>query len=226
MPIKHANGRIVVKVWMEEKNFHTFEGGQVIRLERKYDNFDRKYTQPIQGEVMSCDHIPSGAKIVFHHNSLHDSNRIFNYTPLSGNDIASEVQYYSIPELEAYLWKVEGEDWQPVKGFATGLRVYEPYKGILHGIPPKLIKDTLLITSGLLKGKVVMTVKAADYELIFQDKGRERKVIRIRHDDAEDIEREEVQLIRNDLTEKMNNGELLAGLTNSDAKPIHEKEIA
>lgn len=222
MPIKHAHGRIIVKVWMEEKNFHKFENGLTIRIERKYDNFNRRHTEPVQGEVMSAEHIPTGASIVFHHNSLHDSNRIFNYKPLSGNDVASDVRYFSITELEAYLWKLDEEDWQPVKGFATGLRVYEPYKGILHGIPPKLIKDTLLITSGLLKGKVVMTVKAADYELIFQDKGRERKVIRIRHDDAEDIEREEVQLIRNDLTEKMNNGELLAGLTNSDAKPINE----
>lgn len=226
MPIKHAHGRIVVSIDMNFKDSHRFEDGTEIKLVRRVNNFDRKHTEPVNAIVLSAEHIPSGAEIIIHHNSTHDSNRIFNYKPLSGKDIASDIRYYSIPELEAYLWKVEGEDWQPVKGFATGLRVYEPYKGILHGIPPKLIKDTLLITSGLLKGKVVMTVKAADYELIFQDKGRERKVIRIRHDDAEDIEREEVQLIRNDLTEKMNNGELLAGLTNSDAKPIHEKKIA
>lgn len=226
MSIKHSHGRIIVKVWMEEKNFHAFENGPTIRIERKYDNFNRRHTEPVQGEVVSAEHIPAGASIVFHHNSLHDTNKIFNYKSLSGNDVASDVRYFSIPELEAYLWKIDKEDWQPVKGFATALRVFEPYTGILQGIPPKVIKDTLYITSGLLTGKVVMTEKSCDYCVIFQDKGRERNIIRIRHDDDADIEREEVCLIHDDMTKRVFNGELWIGLTLSDAKPVHEKEIA
>lgn len=226
MPIKHTHGRIVVQVWMEEKNFHSFEDGTVIRLERKYDNFDLKYVSPVNAIVLSAENIPEGAQVIIHHNSTHDSNRIFNYVSLSGSDVASDVKYFSIPELEAYLWRMPGEEWQPVKGFATGLRVFEPYTGILQGIAPKKINDTLLITSGLLKGKVVMTVRAADYQLIFQDNGRERNVIRIRHDDEADIEREEVVLIHNEFTERVANGTMWVGLTPSDAKPLHEKEIA
>lgn len=222
MPIKHSHGRIIVSVDMNFKDSHRFEDGTEIKLIRRVNNFDRKHTEPVNAIVLSAERIPEGAEIIIHHNSTHESNRIFNYKPLSGKDIASDVRYYSIPELEAYLWKAKGEDWQPVKGFATGLRVYEPYKGILQGITPKLIKDTLLITSGLLKGKVVMTLKASDYELIFQDKGRERKIIRIRHDDDTDIEREEIQLVHDELTDKVNEGLLLVGLTQSDAKPINE----
>lgn len=222
MAIRHAHGRIVVKVDMNYKDSHQFEDGTKIKLVRRVDNFDMKHTQPVNAIVLSAEHIPQGAEIIIHHNSTHDSNRIFNYKPLSGKEVASDIKYFSIPELEAYLWRMPGEEWQPVKGFATGLRVFEPYNGILQGIPPKQIKDTLLITSGALKGKVVMTLKSCDYCLVFQDNGRERNIIRIRHDDDTEIEREEVQLIHNEMTTRVNKGELLIGLTPTDAKPINE----
>jgi len=220
--IKHAHGRVIIQVDMEFKNSHRFEDGTQIKLVRGVNNFDRKYTEPINAIVMSSENIPSGAEILIHHNSLHDSNRLFNYKPLSGAEIASDIRYFSIPELEAYLWRMGNDEWQPVKGFATALRVFEPYKGILQGIPPKQIKDTLLITSGKLKGKVVMTLKSSDYQLCFQDNGRERNVIRIRHDDDNEIEREEVVLIHDEFTRKVGNGELLVGLNQSDAKTIKE----
>ncbi len=218
----YVNGRVIIKVWVEEKNFHTFGSGQVIRLERKYDNFDRRHTEAVQGEVVSSANIPIGATILFHHNSLTDENRIFNYKPLSGEEIASDIRYFSIPEIDAYLWRMPGEEWQPIKGFATALRVFEPYKGVLTGIPPKLLKDILYITSGDLSGKVVMTLRSSDYCIVFQDNGRERNIIRIRHSDTEDLEREEVQMVRDDLTDKLYAGGLLIGLTQTDAKTLKE----
>lgn len=224
MSIKHTHGRIVVQVDMNYKDSHRFEDGTEIKLVRRVNNFDKKHTEPVNAIVLSADNIPTGAEITIHHNSTHDSNRIFNYKPLSGIDIASDIRYFSIPELEAYLWRMGDEEWQPVKGFATGLRVFEPYTGILQGIPPKQIKDTLLITSGALKGKVVMTLKSCDYCLIFQDKGRERNIIRIRHDDETEIEREEVVLIHDEFTQKVNDGLLLVGITATDAKPINKIE--
>ena len=227
MSLKHTHGRVVVKVWMEEKNFHTFEGGQVIRLERKYDNFQRNYTEASQGEVMSSENIPEGATILFHHNALTEENRIFNYKSLSGSDIASDIRYFSFPELQAYIWKIPDGYWQPIKGFATGLRVFEPYKGFIQGIPPKKLNNILYITSGEYKGQCVMTEKASDYEVIFQDNGRERRIIRLRHfEDEPEHEREEIILVHHNFTKKVNKGELLLGLTPSDAKPLHEKEIA
>ncbi len=41
--IKHVQGRIVVKVDLDGKNWHTFSNGTKIRLERNTDNFDLKY---------------------------------------------------------------------------------------------------------------------------------------------------------------------------------------
>ena len=226
MSLKHTHGRVVVKVDVNYKDSHRFEDGTEIKLVRRVNNFDRKHTEPVNAIVMSSENIPEGAEILIHHNGLTDENRIFNYKPLSGSDIASDIKYFSIPELQAYLWRMPGEEWQPIKGFATGLRVFEPYKGLISGIPPKQLKDILYITSGKLSGQVVMTLKSSDYCIVFQDNGRERNIIRIRHSDDEDIEREEIQLLHHNFTKKVNKGELLIGLTPSDAKPLHEKEIA
>lgn len=226
MGLNHTQDRVVIKVDMNFKDSHRFEDGTEIKLVRRVNNFDRKHTEPVNAIVVSSETIPEGAEILIHHNSLTDENRIFNYKPLSGSDIASDIKYFSIPELEAYLWRMHGEEWQPVKGFATALRVFEPYTGLMQGVPNKKLKDILYITSGKLSGQIVMTERAADYCIVFQDKGRERNIIRIRHDDDTIIEREEIQMIRHDLTKKLKNGLLLIGISASGAKPLNELQHA
>lgn len=223
MALKHTEGRVVVQVDMNYKDSHRFENGVEIKLVRRVDNFDRKHTEPVNCIVISSENIPAGAEILCHHNSLTDENRIFNYKSLSGSDIASDIKYFSIPELQAYLWRMPGEEWQPIKGFATGLRVFEPYGGIIQGVPPKKLNNILYITSGKYNGQCVMTEKASDYEVIFQDNGRERRIIRLRHFENEpEHEREEIVLVHHNFTKKVQKGELFIGLTPSDAKPIKE----
>ncbi|HXP51572.1 MAG TPA: hypothetical protein VN922_16565, partial [Bacteroidia bacterium] len=134
------------------------------------------------------------------------------------------INYYSVPEDQIFLWR-DGDTWKPLKGYATGLRVFRPYRGILHGIEPTKIKDTLYITSGALTGKVCHTLKAVDYCIIFQDvTGREGQVIRFRHSDDEEIPREEIVCISHSLTEELEAGDIWIGLTPRDAKPINEYE--
>jgi len=222
MSLNHTQGRVVIKVDMQFKNSHQFENGTVIRLERGPNNLNRRETMPVNAIVISSENIPVDSEILCHHNSLTDENRLFNYKPLSGYNIVDDIKYFSIPELEAFLWRVPGEEWQPIKGFTTALRVFKPYTGLMQGIPPTKLKDTLYITSGKLSGQVIMTVRAADYQIVFQDNGKERNVIRLRHDDEVDIEREEIILIHHNFTEMVQNGELLLGITISDAKPVNE----
>lgn len=218
--LKHIPGRVVVKVFMEIKNSHTFANGTTIYLGRDFDNLDRKYTAVSQGEVVSGENIPSKALILFHPNASTDTYRIFNYKPLSGEDIASDIRYFSIPEDQCYLWKDENDIWTPLKGYETGLRIFKPYKGLIHNIEPTLIKDHLYVTSGVLKYKVVVTLKSCDYELIFNDtNGQEKRIIRFRHsDENENYEREEVVAIHDGYTKKIKQGELLVGLTASQAE--------
>lgn len=217
----HVIGRVLCRIDLEQKNFVTFSNGQTIRLERDRENFDRTYTQQVLGTVIDAENIPSGALVLCNHNCCHDSYKVFNTGQLSGEEIAGKVFIFSIPETEVYLWKTDGE-WMPTKGFAIGLRLFEPYKGIIQGIEPKKIKNTLYITSGELAGKVVRTLKACDYVIIFRnEQGRDESILRCRHFENEENEREEIVAIDHGATKKVLKGDYLIGLEPSDCKTLN-----
>lgn len=213
-------GRIIVSIDVESKNEHQLTKDIKIRLERNYNNLNKRYTMPVNATVIHSHYIPEGSEILVHHNCIHDVNRIFNYKSLSGEIEASPVRYFSILENEAYLYcKPNSDKFLPCKGFATALRVFKPYTGIIQNIEPTLIKNKLYITSGELKGKVCDVLKASDYEIIYQGKdGKEKRVIRLRHWDNEELnEREEILNVDYYTTQQVISGELLVGLKPSNA---------
>jgi hypothetical protein len=224
MKITHPKGRVILKVDKEQKNFHTFSDGNTIRLERDFNNLDGKYTRQVLGTCISADEIPEGALVLFHFNSVHPVNTVYNHSHLSGEEIASGMVVVSLSESECFLWKMPGEgyEWQPCKGYATAMRIYEPYKGIIEGIEPTKLKNTLYVTSGKLKGHVVKTLHACDMPIIFRnEQGVEEQIIRFRHYEGEFHEREEVVAILPSLGEMVKKGELWVGLRPQDARPLN-----
>lgn len=216
--LKHTFGRVIVKVNLEAKNVHTFANGTQIRRERQFNEFNRRITQPAQGIAISGEGIPKGSEILIAHNSTHDTNKIFSYKTQS-----PDIQYFSIPEYDCFAWRNEQGEMQPMPNFEFGLRVYKQYQGRISFITPELVKDTLFITTGQLKGNVVHTLKAADYQIVFQGlDGKEDNLIRIRHSEDPEFDREEVVAISNDLTEKVLCGTLHIGLTPENCKPLNE----
>ena len=215
--MKHTEGRVLIEIDLSLKNSHTFDDGTKIILERDVENLNKRETMPVNAVVVSGEDLPTGAQVLIHLNSIHDTNKVFISREKSGD-------YYSIPLLECYLWREDiGKEWKPIKGFETALRVYEPYKGTLEGMQPTKIKDILYITSGKLKGKVVHTLKASDYEIIYQgDNGKEERKIRVRHFGKEENEREEIMAIDGYLTKKVKNSLLLVGLSSNNAKKIQD----
>jgi hypothetical protein len=220
MSLKGINSRVILKVDTEHKNWHTFGSGQIIRVERQWNNLDQKHTQPVQGIVVHADHIPKGAEVLVHHTTTHPVNEILNYKKVSGEEVASGIKYFSVPEVHCYLWKIQGGEWQPLKGFVIADRVFTPYVGPLLGMPPVQIKNVLYIKSGEYSGHVVNTLRACDYPIIFRnEKGVEEIIIRARHyEDNSDPDREEIMAINDYLTQKVLNGELLIGNSPSEAK--------
>jgi hypothetical protein len=215
----HVEGKVIVKVDLQAKNQHTFSDGTVIRRERQFDNFNRRETEAVNAICVSGEGIKAGAEILIHHNATSETNRITNYKNTLGSDIA----YYSIQVEQCFLW-LDGDKWTPLPPYATALRVFEPYNGVIEGIEPTLLKDTLYVTSGDYNGIVVKTIMASDYCVVFQDtNGREGNIIRFRPDGCEKTNREpEAIAVLNELTERVNNGELLVGINISDAKKINE----
>lgn len=225
--MKTVAGRVIVSCDMQGKNSHQFKDGTKIFLGRQYNNLNRRETEPINCFVIDAENIPIGAEVLVHHNSLHDVNKIFNYKPLGGESIRDTVEYFSLLERECYLWRIDNGPWHPSKGYATGLRVFIPYEGEIVGIEHKKVKNHLYITSGEYAGQVCQTVKAADYEMIFQgDDGREKRVIRCRHFEDEYHEREEIIAINHELTNLVREGKYFIGLNVSDAKPLKQNKDA
>jgi hypothetical protein len=226
MKLKAPKGRVIVSVDVELKNSHTFESGVKLYIGRKYNNLNRRETEPVNATVIDAENIPEGSQILVHHNSFHDAYMINNYRKLGG--AADDIREFSIEEDRCYLWREKkGDEWKPLKGYATALRVYKPYKGFLTGIDPTEIKNVLFITSGELCGKVANQLIATDYEIIYQgDDNREARIIRCRHyEGAELNDREEIVAIDNDLTRRVHAGELLVGISPTKAAIHNEYAI-
>lgn len=223
--LKTVQGRVVLLVDPEQKNWFTFQNGQTIRLERDYENFDRSYTQQVLGTCLDAETIPKGALVLFHFNAIHDVNTVFNHKALSGEEIAAGIKVISIPEWECFLWKMPGEkDWQPLKGFAIAERVFRPYEGLIAGIEPKRIVNVLYIKTGELKGRVCRTLTASDYTIKFRnEKGVDEAIIRVRHFEDEYHEREELIAIDHTLTEQVNQGKLLVGYSPTECSRLPDR---
>lgn len=221
MSLKTVSGKVIVRIDMQSKNQHTFSNGTTIRLERQFNNLNRRETEPTNGIVVSSEHIPEGSEILVHQNATNEANRIFNYQQSS--DIG-DIRHYSIPEDHCFIWKDKDGIWQPLPPYETALRVFKPYAGILSGIEPSKIKDTLYVTSGELKGKCVATLKACDFQIVFQgSNGKEDSIIRFRPfgDDKNQREPEAIAILTKE-TKKIKDGTLYVGLTPSDCKPLKE----
>ncbi len=223
IPLKAPLGRIIVKVDLEYKNQTAFNGGS-IRIERQFNNLNRRETEPVNAIVVDAQNIPQGAGVLIHHNALHDTNKIFDYEDLVDGEISIDIQYFSIKENECFLWRKDSEEWNPCTVFDTALRVFEPYKGMLENIPHKQLKDTLFVTSGKLKGKCVATLKGCDYCIVFNDKDlKEHKIIRFRpFGDKENEREEEAILYLDNITEQVNSGTLFVGIDEKDCKTLKE----
>ena len=218
--LQAVEGKVIISVDLESKNSHTFSDGTKIRLERQYNNLNRRETHPVNATVISGEGMKSGSQILIHPNMTHETYRIYDYAPLSGIIEGSDIKYYSIPEEQCYAW-LDGNTWKPLKNFDFALRVYIPYAGLVDGIEPTLVKDVLYVTTGEFNGKVVHTLKSCDYEIIFQGpNGQEDRLIRFRHFPGQEHEREEVIAVDGYLTKKVNNKELIIGLSPLKAKTI------
>lgn len=223
--LTHVENRIVVAIDHEKKNWHQFDDGTKIRIERKYDNFNMRHVNPVNAIVISGEGLPEGAELLVHHNCIHETNMIHNFKPLSGKTEASDIKYYSISENEAFAWFDEdSQSWQPLRGYAFALRIFKPYNGIIHGVEPTLLKQVLWITTGEYKNKACITLVASDYQLVFQDRNnKEGNIIRLRVEENEKEKREsEIVAIHHEYTDKILREEFIVGLTKTDAKPINE----
>jgi len=216
--LKCVSGRVVVKSDLQSKNEHSFNDGNTIRLERQFNNFNRRHTEPVNCIVISSEKIPQGTEIIVDHNSIHEAYQINSYKNKN-----ADVKYYSVPEDQCYLYR-DGETWKAIEPYETALQVFRPYGGHLIGTPPIPLENTLWVTSGEYKNQVVKTLIGCNYCVIFQDiNGREKNIIRFLPNGYPKYNKEcEAIAVMNTMTDMVNDGKLLIGITPKDAKKLNE----
>lgn len=221
--IKHTDGRVVVKINIQGKNYHRFESGMEIRRERQFNNLNFRETTPVNCIVISAEDIPTKVEILVDYHAIHDSNKIFDY-----KDKSPYIKYYSIKKDDCFLWLDENKQWQPLPPYQLALRVFKKYDGVISWMKPELLDKILYVTTGELKGKIVSTLLGCDYECVFQDiNGREGNRIRFLPDGNPSVNKEpEAVAIRGDLMEELQKETLILGYNIKDAKTLKEIQDA
>jgi hypothetical protein len=220
------SNRVLIAVDLKYKDRVSLgESGVILERPRNYDDLNHRVTQTSQGWVINSDYLESGSEVLVSHNSFHETNKLFTFD----NEISLQsIGVFSIPKTECYVYRVNNGKWKACEGFLLGLKVFEPYNGILEGIEPKEIKRTFFVTTdGYLKHKVVDTVNAAILPIIANDENYNEIIInRIRHypNDPYNV-REEVLAINNEKTNKVLKGELLIGNNNKDCQKYDYKRL-
>ena len=84
MPLKAAQGRILLKVDPDFKNNYSLTKDVTIRLERNVENLNHRETMPVQGICMEDrPNVSREAMVIVNHNSFHPSNQVFDYDGLT-----------------------------------------------------------------------------------------------------------------------------------------------
>lgn len=211
MDIKATSRNVVVEVEMDNKEKYTFSNGTTIRIQKGF-GYDLRKEWPTFGKIIDGGGLPKDALVLIHHNSTHESFKIPNIFDDEGNRINN---LYSISSDMVFCFREENKSWQPTTDFLITLRMYREYKGILLDIKPTKIPQMLYVVSGILdgkdlSGKVIITSKYADYEVIFFEDGREQSLIRTRV--------REVMGVSNELTNEVHSGKVLIGNNLENAK--------
>lgn len=219
--IECVNDRVIASVDLEYKNKHTINDGCEIRLRRNVNEFDRRITEPVNAIVIHAKEIPKQAEILINHNATHDIHKLFYLDKLNGHSLSNTVEYFSIPIHDVYAWRLNS-NWNPVFPYDLALRVFKPYIGLFNGILPTVEKQKLFMLTGKMKHKVVITRHHSDYEIIFQNEGKEERLIRVRTEN-QGYNKNQVYAIDHETTHNVVNGDYLIGTNISDCKLFNKQ---
>lgn len=226
---KALRGQVLFKVDTRQKETLSLTDDITISISKGYD-FNLRVERSSRGICIDGEGIPEGADICFHHNATDATFQVPPQHFLTQEEVLAGWGVYNADCDSVFIYRVNGV-WHPYKNFLITSRIFKKYVGAMVGVPTEQIKNRLYVVSGTdrieqnisakeykepindLSGKVIVVTENSDYQIIFHDTdNKEYSVIRTRA--------REVLAIDNELTERVNNGEYLVGITEKDAQPI------
>lgn len=212
---------VLIKIQMSNKEKYGLTEDIQIEIQRGYE-FNRRLDYPSFGIIINAKNIPSGAYCLVHHNSTEATYEVPNGNiMLTESEIADGYKVFSIDKDMCFCYSFDNKNWLPCDDYLLTLRIFEEYKGVIHGVGNQQLMRRLYVVSGVdtydgeetdLRGKVCVVTDNSDYEIIWHnDKMKQQSIIRTRH--------RELLGIDEGMTDLVNKDKLLIGINADTAKP-------
>lgn len=202
MNYKPLRGEIVVVVDKEDKYSHTIEGTDIKLFIDKDFGWNEREKNAVNAVVYADNHLglKEGTRIVCWHNSFADHNLIEaivtkDDSVYGGN---KKLYIYAVRPKNIFFYFDEEGNPAPMPGYILAERIYKKAKTsalVLTDLSDEKENNRVLVTKVannsdekvseqyIKPNDIVIVETMADYEVVYADKGREHRLIRVKEED-------------------------------------------
>lgn len=223
--MKAIKNFVLIKIDVTQKEKYALTKDVTIQIIKGF-SFNLRVERSSMGYVIDGEGLPHGSKLLINYLGLEPTYHVPNYNYLTEEEVKEGYKVINIPKDMAFAYN-SGTGWIPCEDYLITLRIFKPYKGLMTGIEPQIVKNRMFVVAGYdnydgektdLSGLVAVTTPNCDYHITYHDTDNKQ------YDLMRSMNRE-IEAIDYDMTEKLNNGELLIGYSPNDCKTLKNEFI-
>jgi co-chaperonin GroES (HSP10) len=198
MDYKPLRNELLVVVDKEDKYSHTIEGTDItLFIERDY-GWNEREKNTVNATVLHIGNskLKEGTRIVCWHNCFADHNLVDTITTTEESVYGGykKLYVYRVNEKHIFFYFNEEGNPTPMPGYIIAERIYHKKESdsiILTELSEEKEQNRVVVKSlssteedyPLKEGDVIIIETMADYEVVYADKGREHRLVRIKEED-------------------------------------------
>jgi co-chaperonin GroES (HSP10) len=198
MNYKPLRGEIVVVVDKEDKYSHQIEGTDIKLFIDKDFGWNEREKNAVNATVYADNPtgLKEGTRIVCWHNSFADHNLVNTITTIEDSVYGGKkkVYIYTVRPKNIFFYFDDDGNPTPMPGYILAERIYKKAKTsalLLTDLSDEKENNRVVVTNiannvtdcSFKKGDIVIIETMADYEVVYADKGRENRLIRVKEED-------------------------------------------
>ena len=202
MNYKPLRGEIVVVVDKEDKYSHTIEGTDIKLFIDKDFGWNEREKNAVNAVVYADNPIglKEGTRIVCWHNSFADHNLVSTIQTKDDSVYGGykKVYIYTVRPKNIFFYFDDNGEPAPMPGYILAERIYKKAKTsalVLTDLSDEKENNRVLVTKVannsdekvseqyIKPNDIVIVETMADYEVVYADKGREHRLIRVKEED-------------------------------------------
>lgn len=202
MNYKPLRNELLVVVDKEDKYSHKIEGTDITLFIDKDFGWNEREKNAVNATVYhpGVSSLPEGTRIVCWHNSFGDHNLVSTIQTKDDSVYGGykKVYIYNVNIKHVFFYFDEHGNPTPMPGYILAERIYKKAKTseiLLTELSDEKENNHVLVTnvaensdekvyeSNIKPNDIVIIETMADYEVVYADKGREHRLIRVKTDD-------------------------------------------